>query len=537
MNTRNLKIGARLGIGYAILLFLLLSIAALGLNGMARSNQALHRIVDVNVQKMNLLNDMSGSLNVVSRILRTLALLSTDTQIAAENKILLDARVKYDGATEHLRQLPLDQADQAMLAKIDANRKRARDINNHYIDLVKTNKGAAIDVLLKEVVPMNAIRLARLDEFIDLQKEKNKTDIALAEQVYRQALTLTLALSSLALILGVLIAYFSTRAIVGPITIAVRVAETIAAGDLSLQIASERSDETGQLLNALKLMNANLLAIVKQVRGGTDAIATASSQIATGNLDLSSRTEQQASSLEETASSMEELTSTVKHNADNAHQAKQLAISASSAAAQGGVVVAQVVDTMGGIHTSSRKIVDIISVIEGIAFQTNILALNAAVEAARAGEQGRGFAVVAAEVRNLAQRSALAAKEIKTLIDDSVEKVEVGSRLVSQAGQTMQSVVSSIQSVTDIMAEISAANHEQSSGIEQINQAITQMDEVTQQNAALVEQAAAAAAALETEAGSLSQVVAVFHIGAANAAALVSAAAPAQPWRTRQILG
>ena len=257
-------------------------------------------------------------------------------------------------------------------------------------------------------------------------------------------------------------------------------------------------------------MNGQLLAIVGQVQLGTQTIATASSQIAAGNLDLSARTEEQASSLEETASSMEELTATVKQNADNARQANGLAATASEIAKKGGLVVAEVVDTMGAINASSRKIVDIISVIDGIAFQTNILALNAAVEAARAGEQGRGFAVVAAEVRNLAQRSAAAAKEIKTLIGDSVEKADTGAKLVHQAGVTMDGIVESVRRVTDIMGEISMASQEQTAGIEQINQAIAQMDEVTQQNAALVEQAAAAAESLQDQAATLAQVVSVF---------------------------
>jgi len=259
-------------------------------------------------------------------------------------------------------------------------------------------------------------------------------------------------------------------------------------------------------------MRDSLAAIVGQVRSGADTIATASTQIAAGNLDLSSRTEQQASSLEETASSMEELTSTVKQNADNARQANQLAASASEVALKGGAVVAQVVDTMDGINASSKKIVDIIGVIDGIAFQTNILALNAAVEAARAGEQGRGFAVVATEVRSLAQRSAAAAKEIKALIGDSVAKVDVGSALVGQAGSTMEQIVASIGRVTDIMGEITAASSEQSAGIELVNQAITEMDGVTQQNAALVEQAAAAAESMQDQASTLAQMVSVFKL-------------------------
>jgi methyl-accepting chemotaxis protein len=289
------------------------------------------------------------------------------------------------------------------------------------------------------------------------------------------------------------------------------VVRKIGAGDLSVDVEVRRGDESS-LLHAMHSMQQSLAGTVQEIRGSTDTIATASGQIASGNQDLSSRTEQQASSLEQTAASMEELTSTVKQNADNARQANQLAASASEVAVRGGSVVGQVVDTMGAINTSSRKIVDIIAVIDGIAFQTNILALNAAVEAARAGEQGRGFAVVASEVRSLAQRSAAAAKEIKGLIDDSVSKVEAGSHQVAEAGQTMEEIVASVKRVTDIMGEIAAASQEQTSGIEQVNQAITQMDQVTQQNAALVEEAAAAAASLQDQAGSLVQAVSVFKV-------------------------
>jgi methyl-accepting chemotaxis protein len=314
--------------------------------------------------------------------------------------------------------------------------------------------------------------------------------------------------------IGLLVAFCTAvaRSIVRPVSEAVRIAQTVAAGDLTSQIEVEGNDEASQLLRALKDMNESLVRIVGEVRTSTDTIATASAQIASGNMDLSVRTESQASSLEKTASSMEELTSTVKQNADNARQANQLAVSASEVAVKGGSVVTQVVDTMGSINASSKKIVDIIGVIDGIAFQTNILALNAAVEAARAGEQGRGFAVVASEVRSLAQRSASAAKEIKTLIGDSVDKVDIGAKLVDQAGATMQEIVDSVRRVTDIMSEITAASQEQMSGIEQVNEAVTQMDAGTQQNAALVEEAAAAAQSLRDQAGKLSQVVSVFKL-------------------------
>ncbi|MDH6591128.1 methyl-accepting chemotaxis protein [Variovorax sp. TBS-050B] len=307
------------------------------------------------------------------------------------------------------------------------------------------------------------------------------------------------------------------------------IARRIAEGDLAMQIDLKRGDQES-LLHAIRSMRDSLAKVVGEVRLGTNAIATASGQIAAGNQDLSSRTEEQASSLEQTAASMEELTGTVKQNADNARQANQLALSASEVAVRGGGVVNQVVDTMGSINASSKKIVDIIGVIDGIAFQTNILALNAAVEAARAGEQGRGFAVVASEVRSLAQRSGAAAKEIKGLIDDSVDKVEAGSRQVAEAGRTMEEIVDSVKRVTDIMGEITAASQEQSTGIEQVNQAIAQMDQVTQQNAALVEEAAAAAQSMQEQAASLQSCVGVFRIeagaGMASAHARPAVAAP-----------
>jgi len=326
--------------------------------------------------------------------------------------------------------------------------------------------------------------------------------------------------------IGLLISRRLTRQLGGEPAHVAQIAGRIAEGDLTVSIETKANDSSS-LMVAMRSMRDSLAKVVGEVRQGTDTIATASSQIASGNQDLSSRTEEQASSLEETAASMEELTSTVKQNADNARQANQLAVSASSVAVRGGSVVSQVVDTMGAINASSHKIVDIIGVIDGIAFQTNILALNAAVEAARAGEQGRGFAVVAAEVRNLAQRSAAAAKEIKVLIDDSVEKVEAGGKQVSEAGKTMDEIVDSVKRVTDIMAEITAASQEQTSGIEQINQAITQMDQVTQQNAALVEEAAAAAQSLQEQANGLSQVVSVFTLDNAQQIHVTQAKRPA----------
>ena len=331
---------------------------------------------------------------------------------------------------------------------------------------------------------------------------------------------LVLALLLLGLVGAVALATAFVRSITGPVSEAVATATAVADGNLSVPVSVRGSNELGQLMQAMANMQSHLAKVVVNVRQGAEGVSTASAEIAQGNNDLSARTEQQASALEETAASMEELSSTVKQNADNARQANQLAMSASTVAVQGGEVVSQVVETMKGINESSRKISDIISVIDGIAFQTNILALNAAVEAARAGEQGRGFAVVASEVRSLAGRSADAAKEIKSLINASVERVEHGTTLVDQAGATMTEVVSSIRRVTDIMGEISAASTEQSQGVSQVGEAITQMDQVTQQNAALVEEMAAAASSLKSQAGELVQTVAIFKLGTSAPATL-----------------
>ena len=364
-----------------------------------------------------------------------------------------------------------------------------------------------------------------MKQLVALQDKISKELYDQSQARYQSFLTLTIAAIVIGISVAIIMGIWLVRAISGPLNEAVKVAKGVADGDLTQTIEVHSRDEAGQLMEALQTMNGRLQQIVGEVRVSTETISTASSEIATGNLDLSARTESQAGSLEETASAMEELTSTVKQNADNARQANQLAASASQIAQEGGNVVSKVVVTMNTINDSSKKIVDIISVIDGIAFQTNILALNAAVEAARAGEQGRGFAVVASEVRSLAQRSAAAAKEIKTLIDDSVQKVGEGSKLVEQAGVTMDEVVASVKRVTDVMGEITAASQEQSSGIEEVNRAITQMDETTQQNAALVEQAAAAAQSLQDQAQRLTHVVGVFKI---NDTRQLAAAAPAR---------
>jgi methyl-accepting chemotaxis protein len=390
---------------------------------------------------------------------------------------------------------------------------------NELVPAVQKGDKDAVTAAIGKINGVYETHRKAIDKVVEMSNKRAEVDEAAARERITSSTWLLVAILVLSVGAGVGVAWMIMRGIIGPLHEAVQAAKQVASGDLTLQIDATSEDETGQLLQSLKEMNESLVRIVAQVRGGTNAIADASSQIAAGNLDLSQRTEEQASSLEETASAMEELTGTVKQNAANATQANQLALTASEVASKGGAVVSEVVQTMGSINESSRKIVDIISVIDGIAFQTNILALNAAVEAARAGEQGRGFAVVASEVRNLAQRSAAAAKEIKTLISDSVEKVDAGARLVDQAGTTMDEVVASVKRVTDIISEIAAASREQTTGIEQVGASLSQMDQVTQQNAALVEQAAAAAESMHQQTENLAGVVSVFKLSAKDAAA------------------
>ena len=512
MSILNLKIGIRLALGYVLVIVMLVVVAFLGINGMGRTDAELHHIVDVNVHKIELLEQLANSSHVISRVVRSIALLEDEKEKEIQGKKITEARDVYSRAYAALEKLPLDASSLTMMEKIKLVHESAYVLNQKFRELEKQDKAAAVAFLMTQAVPVNTNLQELIASFVELQNAENKNEVEFAEASFQNARLWMLGLTGLAMLLCGITGWVISKSITGPINEAVQIAETVASGDLTRRIMVKSQDETGKLLNALKTMNDSLIRIVGQVRVGTDTIATASGQIASGNVDLSNRTEEQASSLEKTASAMEQLTSTVKQNADNAMHANQLVISSSEVATQGGVVVARVVAVMGEINSSSKKIVDIISVIDGIAFQTNILALNAAVEAARAGEQGRGFAVVASEVRNLAQRSAAAAREIKVLIGDSVGKVDEGAHLVDQAGSTMQAIVSSITSVTDIMSEITAASREQTVGIEQINQSITLMDEVTQQNAALVEQAAAAAGSLQDQARTLASVVGVFKV-------------------------
>ncbi|MDB5918510.1 MAG: hypothetical protein JWR40_2744 [Massilia sp.] len=526
---KNMNIGTRLAIGFAVVLSLLVALTAIAVWRMQTASAMTDELVDVKVRNERLIEEWQQVVEV-NAARTTAAWLAAD---AGEQKAV-ESQMKAASAhateiQDKLVQVLQEPVAKGLLAEVLATRAaysaaRATVFKDKAAGELETAK----QVYSQDMAGKREAYLAALAKLsVTQRKVLDDTNDRISAQ-YESGRNLLVALGVLAILIGAGFAFAITRSITGPIRAAVRVAETVSAGDLTSHIVVDSRDETGKLMSALKTMNDNLVGIVGQVRSGTDTISTASSEIAAGNMDLSSRTEEQASSLEETASSMEELTSTVKFNAENARQANQLAISASQVASKGGAVVSEVVATMGSINESSRKIVDIISVIDGIAFQTNILALNAAVEAARAGEQGRGFAVVASEVRNLAQRSAAAAKEIKTLIGDSVDKVDIGSRLVDEAGKTMTEVVASIARVTNIMNEITVASDEQRDGIEQVNQAVTQMDTVTQQNAALVEQAAAAAASMQEQSARLSEVVGVFKLNKLAAPQQPRVAAPAR---------
>jgi methyl-accepting chemotaxis protein len=518
MKSEKMKVSTRLGIGFGLVLLMMAIMIAIAFTRFSSIGMGNDKMIEKDWVKAESANTINlATLENASNTMEFL--IATDKEHIAKINERIDAnKKKIDEAFKILDKLIYKQEGKDLLVKIKEARAKYFASFTKVSKLIDDGKkDEAIGLVNTETLPaLDALQIPIAD-LTELQKKIVVANSAEVKQSIDSARLLMMALGGLALLAGVSAALVIIRTLLnqlgGEPDYARCIAEKIAAGDLTITVDTKRNDRSS-LLFAMKSMRDSLAQIVGQVRIGTDTIATASSEIAAGNLDLSSRTEEQASALEETASSMEELTSTVKQNADNARQANKLAVSASNVAIKGGAVVSQVVATMGSINDSAKKIADIIGVIDGIAFQTNILALNAAVEAARAGEQGRGFAVVASEVRNLAQRSAAAAKEIKTLIGDSVEKVDAGTKLVGQAGSTMQEIVESVKRVTDVMSEITAASVEQTSGIEQINQAITQMDEVTQQNAALVEEAAAAAASLQDQAGNLAQVVSVFKLDA-----------------------
>ncbi|CAM3786744.1 Methyl-accepting chemotaxis protein [Bordetella sputigena] len=515
----NIRIGTRLAIGFVLVLALSIGSTAFALIE-ARHNAAETRLMmEKPLTKERITADWY--VFIYSAIARTaLIAKSTDGTLSDVFADVIADSVKQGGALLKSLEELISNDEERKLYQTSVDRRNAyQKVKNEVMAAKMSGDAAKADrVYTQSFLPTAKAYQESVQAFLAYQRKQINaisTDIAAANE---RSMELLILLSVLLVVLGAACAVVITRSITRPLRSAIAVANRAAEGDLTARIAPASKDEIGDLIRAMETMSRGLKQIVRDVKSGTELINNASAEIASGNLDLSSRTEQQAASLEETAASMEELTATVKQNAENARQANQLAVSASQVAARGGAVVKNMISTMGAIDGSSRKIVDIIGVIDGIAFQTNILALNAAVEAARAGEQGRGFAVVASEVRNLAQRSASAAKEIKSLIDDSVSNVVAGNKLVAETGGTMDEVVGNIRQLAEMMNEIVAASQEQSTGIEQVNIAISQMDQATQQNAALVEQAAAASQSLRDQADTLGRVVSVFRIDAADTA-------------------
>ncbi|MFH7109747.1 methyl-accepting chemotaxis protein [Achromobacter xylosoxidans] len=509
----NLSIGTRLTLGFGTVLALLLALTGLSQYELTHIGGINRAITEQTWAKANAINIIDVTTRANARANLEL-IVNTDSRTAETLFARIDTNRKtIDQALETLRPLFRTEDERQKLRLLE-------DVRGRYVKsfqgvgalLKRGERDAARQRLLEETLPLLDGLQDRVIEISRIQSAEMVDAGADSQRVIDNAGMLNLILSGLAIVLGGLFAWRVSKSITAPLAQAVSVAETVARGDLGQPIHAVTRDETGRLLRALHDMQDKLAGAVRTIRAGSETISSAAGQIAAGNTDLSSRTEEQAASLEETAASMEELASTVKQNADNARQANQLAASASEVAQRGGAVVSAVVSTMGDISASSRKISEIVSVIDGIAFQTNILALNAAVEAARAGEQGKGFAVVAGEVRSLAQRSAQAAREVKTLIEASASKVAEGAGQAENAGTTMQEVVASVKRVTDIMGEIAAASQEQASGIEQVNRAVSQMDEVTQQNAALVEEAAAAAGSMQDQAHALVRAVGVFRL-------------------------
>ncbi|MDO8318095.1 methyl-accepting chemotaxis protein [Rhodoferax sp.] len=515
MKSIRIKISHRLSLGFGLMLILMAGITAISVLSSRQLRSDLRESVDRTSRKSAMAAAMRQTLFRQGLIARTIGATNDFEQMPKDMAKIDVERKKYHVSEVGLIKIGLSLDEQKIVDEMQAYGKAIQPFfKQAHESVAELNAGAAVNILTKQAASLQEKWLNAIDRLVDLQNKQVGQNMANFEAAIDRANVLMVAISAVSMFLAMVVGWLLSRSITRPLNQAVNLAQRVATGDLRVDTVATSKDETGQMLSALYDMNTSLTKTVSEVRRSTETISVASRQIASGNADLSARTESQASSLEQTASSMEELTATVRHNAESAQQANRLVLAASKCALQGGTVVGEVVSTMGSIKHSSNKIADIIGVIDGIAFQTNILALNAAVEAARAGEQGRGFAVVAAEVRSLAQRSAAAAREIKSLIEDSVGQVGIGSKLADQAGQAMNEIVISVKHVADIMIEIAAASQEQATGIGEVNHAIAQMDEMTQQNAALVEQAAAAAQSMQDESMTLLRAVSVFKLAA-----------------------
>ncbi|MDX5627349.1 MULTISPECIES: methyl-accepting chemotaxis protein [unclassified Brenneria] len=523
MNLSNWRIGTRLGAGFAFLVLMLLIVGSVAVTKLTDFNKKMDDIVSQDYPLTVKSNQLIDELNAFLNNQQVLFLLTTQAEINHQLELGKENSVKISQLMDYLQKHVVDERSMAVLSSIG-------DIRRDFLASANKLSGFIVagDVESATKEYFNVTHVAqqkykdKVTELIDSQDAKMSESAQDVAESYRETLIVMAGVIIASIIAGLVIALSITRSVTRPIQDALVVAENVAKGDLTSEIKTDRKDETGMLLAALQNMNTSLRQIVTQVRDGAETISSAASQIAAGNQDLSARTEEQASSLEETASSMEQLTSTIKNTADNTLQATELAANTSDTVEKSGKMMTMVTQEMRGIRDSSQRMAEIIGVIDGIAFQTNILALNAAVEAARAGEQGRGFAVVASEVRALAQRSATAAKEIKELIDDSFNKVQDGMGLVEETGVTMNSLVTNVQGVNSIISEIAQASREQSDGINQINLAVGQIDTTTQQNAALVEESAAAALSLQDQAHNLTQTVSVFKLGSAHTGSTVS---------------
>ncbi|GKT24338.1 methyl-accepting chemotaxis protein [Acidovorax sp. SUPP3334] len=531
MNDRffgNLRIGTRITLAFLATIALLILVSGIAMSALNNVNQALTLVTKDYYAKVRLLNEISDEVDQQARYVRNLVIFEDPTQRTQEIKSMEGSRELINGKYATLSPTVQSDAGKKLLADtLELRIPYVRDVDT-FLGLVRANQTDQAKAVLANTLRGHQLAyMAAIDKMSEHQQVQMDKASEGADRQVQSGFQFIVGITGVAVVMSLLLGWLITRSITRPIGRAVQIAETVAAGDLTSHIEANSKDEVGQLLNALQRMNASLVQIVGSVRTSADSIATGSVQIANGNADLSQRTEEQASNLEQTAASMEELTSTVQQNADSARRAHQLASGASAVATQGGTVVGNVVSTMQDIQQNSGRMAEIIGVIDGIAFQTNILALNAAVEAARAGEQGRGFAVVASEVRSLAGRSAEAAKEIKAMIESSVSRVSTGADLVAQAGRTMADVVAQVTQVSTLLSEISAASAEQSSGINQVGDAVQQLDQVTQQNAALVEESAAAADSLKFQAESLSRMVAQFRLpGDSDASASGTAGSP-----------